>query len=121
MQFNDGRTPSSFRFVLVNNHQLQIIGFDGTGTATGQANLQDISTFGISGLFGTYVFDFDGVDSSSKPLSQIGEFTADGMGPSMPTSPPRPARWTSTTTAWYPPCPCRVPVRIWLTPTFPTH
>ena len=42
--------------------------------------MQDISTFGISGLFGTYVFDFAGVDSSSKPLSQIGEFTADGAG-----------------------------------------
>ena len=80
MQFSDARTPSSFRFVLVNNHQLQIIGFDGTGTATGQANLQDISTFGISSLFGTYVFDFVGVDSSSKLLSQIGEFTADGAG-----------------------------------------
>ena len=80
MQFSDGRTPSSFRFVLVNSNQLQIIGFDGTGTATGQANLQDISTFGISGLFGTYVFDFVGVDSSSKLLSQIGEFTADGAG-----------------------------------------
>jgi hypothetical protein len=80
MQFSDGRTPSSFRFVLVNNQQLQIIGFDGTGTATGQANLQDISTFGTSGLLGTYVFNFVGVDSSSKLLSQIGEFTADGAG-----------------------------------------
>jgi hypothetical protein len=80
MQFSDSRTPSSFRFVLVNNHQIRIIGFDDSGTATGQAELQDISTFGISGLFGTYVFDFVGVDSSSKHLSQIGEFTADGAG-----------------------------------------
>jgi hypothetical protein len=80
MQFSDGRTPSSFRFVLVNSHQLQIIGFDSTGTATGQANLQDATAFSSSGLFGTYVFDFTGVDSSSKLLSQIGEFTTDGAG-----------------------------------------
>jgi hypothetical protein len=80
MQFSDGRTPDSFRFVVVNNHQLQIIGFDDTGTATGQADLQDIAAFGISSLFGTYVFDFVGVDSSSKLLSQVGQFTADGAG-----------------------------------------
>ena len=80
MQFNDGRTPAVFRFVLVNGNQLQIIGFDSTGTSTGQANLQNASTFGISGLSGTYVFDFTGLDSSSKTLSQIGEFSADGAG-----------------------------------------
>ena len=45
LQFNDGLTPASFNFVLVNGIQLQIIGFDATGTATGQANAQDISTF----------------------------------------------------------------------------
>jgi hypothetical protein len=80
MQFNDGRTPASFHFVLVNNNQLQIIGFDSAGTATGQANLQDVSAFSASGLFGAYIFDFVGVNSSSKLLSQIGEFTADGRG-----------------------------------------
>jgi hypothetical protein len=81
-QFNDGLTPASFDFVLVNGSQLQIIGFDATGTASGQANAQVVSTFTgtpNSALNGTYVFDFSGVDGSSG-LSQIGEFAADGAG-----------------------------------------
>ncbi len=81
LTFTDNRatTPASFDFVFVNSTQLQIIGFDGSGTSIGQANLQDASTFGISGLSGTYVFDFAGVHGSNT-LSQIGEFTADGAG-----------------------------------------
>ena len=79
MQFADGCTPSTFSFVLVNNGQLQITGFDSTGTATGQANLQDPTFFNAGGLDGTYVFDFSGVHGSS-PRSQIGEFTSDGLG-----------------------------------------
>jgi hypothetical protein len=82
LQFNDGLTPASFDFVLVNGTQLQIIGFDSTGTASGQANAQDASTFAntpFSALNGTYVFDFAGVDGSNG-LSQIGEFKADGAG-----------------------------------------
>jgi hypothetical protein len=79
MQFADGCTPATFSFVLVNNNQLQISGFDSTGTATGQANLQDPTFFNAGGLIGTYVFDFSGVHGGS-PLSQIGEFTSDGLG-----------------------------------------
>jgi hypothetical protein len=79
MQFADGCTPATFSFVLVNNNQLQITGFDSTGTATGQANLQDATFFNAGGLNGTYVFDFSGVHGAS-PLSQIGEFTSDGLG-----------------------------------------
>ena len=82
LQFNDGLTPASFNFVLVNGTQLQIIGFDATGTATGQANAQVASTFvstPLSALNGTYVFDFAGVHGSNG-LSQIGEFAADGAG-----------------------------------------
>jgi hypothetical protein len=81
-QLNDGLTPASFDFVLVNGSQLQIIGFDATGTATGQANVQTASAFAgtpNSALKGTYVFDFAGVDGSNG-LSQIGEFAADGAG-----------------------------------------
>jgi len=81
-QFNDGLTPASFDFVLVNGTQLQIIGFDATATATGQANAQEVSIFTgtpNSALNGTYVFDFAGVDGSNG-LSQIGEFAADGAG-----------------------------------------
>ena len=80
MAFNDGCSPATFSFVLVNSNQLQITGFDAFGTAAGQASLQDLSAFRVSGLNGTYVFDFTGVDGSSKFLSQIGEFTADGLG-----------------------------------------
>jgi hypothetical protein len=79
MTFADGCTPSTFGFILVNNNQLQITGFDTTGTATGQANLQDPTFFNASGLIDTYVFDFAGVHGSSA-LSQIGEFTSDGLG-----------------------------------------
>jgi hypothetical protein len=82
LQLNDGLTPASFDFVLVNGAQLQIIGFDASGTAAGQANAQDASTFAntpFSALNGTYVFDFSGVDGSNG-LSQIGEITSDGAG-----------------------------------------
>jgi hypothetical protein len=79
MTFADGCTPSTYSFVLVNGTQLQITGFDATGTATGQANLQDATFFTSSGLIGTYIFDFSGVHGAA-PLSQIGEFTSDGLG-----------------------------------------
>jgi hypothetical protein len=79
MTFADGCTPSTFSFVLVNNNQLQITGFDSSGTAAGQANLQDPTYFNAGGLIGTYVFDFAGVHGGSA-LSEIGEFTSDGLG-----------------------------------------
>jgi hypothetical protein len=82
LQFNDGLSPASFDFVLANGSQMQFIGFDATGTATGQANLRSASTFvnaPLSALNGTYVFDFAGVDGSHG-LSQIGQFGADGAG-----------------------------------------
>ncbi len=80
MTFNDGRasTPTSFDFVLVNGTQLHFIGFDGNGTSSGQANLQDASKF-VGGLGGTYVFDFTGAHGSNA-LSQVGEFVMDGSG-----------------------------------------
>lgn len=82
LKFNDGLTPTSFDFVLVNGTQMQFIGFDASGTAAGQANAQDASTFQgapLSALNGTYVFDFAGAHGSNA-LSQIGEFSADGAG-----------------------------------------
>ena len=82
LKFNDGLTPANFDFVLVNGSQLQFIGFDASGTAAGQANAQDVSTFTgapMSALNGTYVFDFAGVHGSNG-LSQVGEFSADGAG-----------------------------------------
>jgi hypothetical protein len=82
LQFNDGLLPASFDFVLVNGSQFQFIGFDSSGTASGQANAQNASAFSgtpNSALNGTYVFDFAGVDGLNG-LSQIGEFNADGAG-----------------------------------------
>jgi hypothetical protein len=79
MHFADNCTPLTFSFVLVNNDQLQITGFDSSGTATGQANRQDPTFFNTAGLTGAYVFDFSGVHGSA-PRSQIGEFTSDGLG-----------------------------------------
>jgi hypothetical protein len=79
LQFNDALTPASFHFVLVNGARLQIIGFDAAGTATGEADAQDTSSFGASALNGPYAFDFAGAHNSSG-ISEIGEFTADGAG-----------------------------------------
>ena len=79
LQFSDGHTPGAFDFVLVNNDQLQIEGFDSSGTAAGRADLQDAATFGPSALFGTYVFHLAGVAGANQ-FSQIGEFTGDGNG-----------------------------------------
>ena len=93
LKFLDNRAPANlpaiFDFVLVNGTQLQITGFDASsgtatyaGTATGQANAQDITAFtnnSNSALIGTYVFDFSGVHGSNG-LSMIGEFKSDGAG-----------------------------------------
>ena len=87
LSFNDGLGPapsnaSNFDFVLVDGTHLQIIGFDATGTASGEATRQDLSTFSgdpLSALTGTYVFDFSGA-SGPNSISEIGEFTADGNG-----------------------------------------
>ena len=82
LNFNDGLTPTSFGFVFVNAGQLQIIGFDSSGTSSGQAVAQDASTFSgapLTALNGTYVFDFSGVHGAHA-LSEIGVFTADGAG-----------------------------------------
>ena len=80
LTFNDGLSPSVFRFVMASHNQLQIISFDATGTAAGQADLQNVASFKTSALLGTYLFDFSGLDSSGKPISQVGEFVADGLG-----------------------------------------
>jgi len=77
--FNDGPTPTTLDFVLVNGTQLQIIGSASTGTASGQANMRDATAFTASAFSQTYVFDFAGVRGSNG-LSQIGEFKSDGAG-----------------------------------------
>jgi hypothetical protein len=81
LTFDDGLGPppsntSNFNFVLVDGTHLQLIGFDTSGTASGEATVQDLSAFAgdpLSALTGTYVFDFSGVHGANV-LSQIGEF-----------------------------------------------
>ena len=80
LSFNDSLTPSNFSFVLTNNSQMQIIGFDATGSAQGTASLSDPSTFQQSAFIGFYVFDFAGVDAASKAFSEIGELLFNGSG-----------------------------------------
>ena len=78
--FGDGLSPSIFHVVMSSANQLQIISYDPTGTAAGQANLQSVAAFKTSSLLGTYLFDVSGLDGSGKPISEIGEFFADGQG-----------------------------------------
>ncbi len=80
LTFNDGLLPSTFHIVFTSSSQVQIIGFDAAGVAEGAASLSDRSTFQMAAFNGVYVFDFNGVDSSSNATSQIGEFFADGQG-----------------------------------------
>ena len=80
LHFNDGLAPSDFRIVMSSSKQVQIISFDTSGTAAGQASLQNVASFRTSALLGTYVFNFSGLDSSGKPVSQVGQFVADGQG-----------------------------------------
>ncbi len=81
LQFiGDGLARSQFRMVLDSNRQAQIISFDAAGTATGEADLQDNTFLTAATLVGTYVFDVGGQDAASKPISEIGEFFADGNG-----------------------------------------
>jgi len=80
LHFNDGLAPSTFRVVMDSNTQAQIISFDTSGTASGQANLQNVAAFSPSALVGTYIFEFFGLDSIGKPISEVGQFVFDGQG-----------------------------------------
>ena len=53
---------------------------DTFAAASGEADLQDASSFQTSKFSGEYTFDFSGVDAASKPISSVGEFFADGVG-----------------------------------------
>jgi hypothetical protein len=84
LQFNDGLAPAQFRLAMASHTQAQIISYDATGpatgTASGVANLQSTSAFKTTALLGTYLFDFTGLDSTGKAISEVGEFVANGQG-----------------------------------------
>ena len=83
LQFNDGLSPASFDFVLVNGSQLADHWIrrhrEPRRVRPMRRMLRRSPARRYSALNGTYVFDFAGVDGSNG-LSQIGEFNADGAG-----------------------------------------
>jgi putative Ig domain-containing protein len=89
--FNDGfngNTPgagnaSKFSVVIVSAGQVQMEELDTFAAASGEADLQDATSFNTAAFSGEYVFDFSGVDAASKPLSAVGELFADGLGGGM--------------------------------------
>lgn len=89
----DGRVTASFsvqiggatqtmplRFVLFDNRTAQMISFDDTSCGWGTIEQQDTSSF-AGGLAGTYVFMFDGIESTDlHPYAAAGMFTTDPAG-----------------------------------------
>jgi hypothetical protein len=51
---------------------------DGNATSSGSFDLQTASSFALSSITGPYAFDLAGIDSSSAPLSIVGQFSASG-------------------------------------------
>jgi hypothetical protein len=86
--FNDGfngntagaGNASTFSVVIVSTGQVQMEELDAFAAASGEADLQDATSFQTSKFNGEYTFDFSGVDAASKPISSVGELFADGVG-----------------------------------------
>jgi hypothetical protein len=71
----------ALRFILASGGTSgQVIQFDGNGSAAGSFELQDSSAFNNASLTGNYIFQLSGMDTSSKPMGEIGLFTSDGAG-----------------------------------------
>jgi hypothetical protein len=78
----NGQT-SQFRIVVLSAQQAQIIGFPSTvppTTESGEMDLQDVSSFSTGSLLGTYTFSFAGLSSATTAQSEVGEFSANGLG-----------------------------------------
>ena len=75
--FNDGfngNTPgagnaSKFSVVIVSTGQVQMEELDTFAAASGEADLQDATSFNTAAFSGEYTFDFSGVDAATKPIS----------------------------------------------------
>lgn len=74
LNFTKGVTQT-FKFVIENNSQGQLIRFDSGATASGIFVLQSASAFSLSSLQGGYTFNWNGYDSGFNPFSGIGTFT----------------------------------------------
>ncbi len=64
------------RWVMISNASARMIGFDDTGSGWGNIDMQDPSSFS-SGLSGTYVFSYDGLNNALNPTAAAGMFSAD--------------------------------------------
>ena len=73
-------TASTFSVVIVSAQQVQMEESDTFAAASGEADLQDTTSFHTASFHGEYTFDFSGVDAATKPISSVGEFLADGVG-----------------------------------------
>ena len=70
----------SFSITLLSPTQGLIVQTDLNATTSGTFFLQNVNSFGVSGLSGNYVFDFSGLDANGNPDSIIGQFISTGSG-----------------------------------------
>jgi hypothetical protein len=77
---NTAGDTSTFSVVIVSAGQAQMEELDTFASGSGEADLQDATSFQTSAFSGEYTFDFSGVDAASKPISTVGELFADGAG-----------------------------------------
>jgi len=75
---------STFSVVIVSAQQVQMTELDTFASASGEADLQNTASFNTASFHGEYTFDFSGVDASTKPISTVGQFFADGVGGGAP-------------------------------------
>jgi hypothetical protein len=81
----NGQT-SQFRIVVLSAQRAQIIEFSSPNSTTalaaasGEMDLQDVTSFNTGSLFGTYTFGFAGLSSATTAQSEVGEFSANGIG-----------------------------------------
>jgi Putative Ig domain len=71
---------SNFSTVIVSAQQAQMEELDTFASASGEADLQNTSSFNNASFHGEYTFDFSGADAANKAISTVGQFLADGTG-----------------------------------------
>jgi len=63
--------------VLLSPQHGMVVRFDSTATASGSIDKQAALPFSAAAMAGTYVFNFQGTDSTGQPESSVGTFTVD--------------------------------------------
>lgn len=78
----DSTGTLTFDVVLTSSSSGYIVDFpsDASSTASGSFALQSAASFALSGINGSYTFDFSGSDVNGNPESAVGEFQANGSG-----------------------------------------